>query len=131
MPAMWQGGGGGGGGGELQGNERQWQEAKRTFHYSGFVDANGVAFEDFGDRGWGDRYAIVFFLLPRAAVGVVVGATVSPSEAEGRRAIVACALVLATYLARRDSAEHFSRLNAVLAQPWPGFSFPRIAFPIP
>ena len=28
--------------------------------------------------------------------------------------------------ARRDSAEHFSRLGALLSQLWPGFSFPRI-----
>ena len=33
--------------------------------------------------------------------------------------------------ARRDSAERFSRLDALCLQTWPGFSFPRICFAVP
>ena len=33
------------------------------------------------------------------------------------------------FIARRDSAEHLYRLDALLSQVWPGFSFPRVALP--
>ena len=40
------------------------------------------------------------------------------------------ALAIANEVARHDSAEDFSRLDALLCTaPWPGLSFPRIALP--
>ena len=114
---------------------------------SGFVDSYGALVEDFAYTR-GRVYTFVWFILLRIIVGAVAGMATGGDEDKSRLQIKLLAGVftthllllvalrpflvpLATFFARRDSAEDFSRLNALLftAMAWIFIPAHRFALP--
>ena len=92
-------------------------EASRRAHHTSAAEIELVVADDQGGDGAG------------AAV-MNAGAGAATGEVHGSGGDFVKSLVFGG-LARHDSAEDLSRLNALLSQPWAGFSFPRIALRFP